>query len=511
MYRVLLVDDEPILQVGISKMLEDSDDYEISASARNGVEAMQCLQNTPVDMILTDLKMPVMDGVALIKTLKQQQNTTPVIVLSNYSDFELVREALTSGALDYVLKLDLTSEVLLTHLDKLAGHIKTAQISQAESGSRENQELLRSRLRSFFREPQVAGDAAPNLPVMFSTPFLVFTVYYQEGTVKIDRLRRVLPQVESFLKTTVGEIPLISLVLHHNELICMAGVSGERAMIENALKMLQRQLATYFSITPTICYCVGMESLADAKGAYERCREAYGLSFYDSGQTLYCAEEIHMEQGIRPEQVSALTGRILDALHAGDMEQVQQITHDALACWKECYLVPARVRITCQRVLDSIRYSVASSEVPEDFELQQELLEKASTLHETETHFLTAIQLMSKYKGRPFEDHKREVQEVLRYLHTHYTESITLEALAETTYLNRSYLCRVFKREMGTSIFGYLNAFRMKHAAELLLKNGDMYIKKVAVQVGIEDPFYFTRRFKEYYGVSPREYVDTHK
>ena len=276
-------------------------------------------------MILTDLKMPVMDGVALIKTLKQQQNTTPVIVLSNYSDFELVREALTSGALDYVLKLDLTSEVLLTHLDKLAGHIKTAQISQAESGSRENQELLRSRLRSFFREPQVAGDAAPNLPVMFSTPFLVFTVYYQEGTVKIDRLRRVLPQVESFLKTTVGEIPLISLVLHHNELICMAGVSGERAMIENALKMLQRQLATYFSITPTICYCVGMESLADAKGAYERCREAYGLSFYDSGQTLYCAEEIHMEQGIRPEQVSALTGRILDALHAGDMEQVQQI------------------------------------------------------------------------------------------------------------------------------------------------------------------------------------------
>ena len=104
MYRVLLVDDEPILQVGIRKMLEGSDDYEISASARNGVEALQCLQNTPVDMILTDLKMPVMDGVALIKTLKQQQNTTPVIVLSNYSDFELVREALTSGALDYVLK-----------------------------------------------------------------------------------------------------------------------------------------------------------------------------------------------------------------------------------------------------------------------------------------------------------------------------------------------------------------------------------------------------------------------
>ena len=60
MYRVLLVDDEPILQMGIRKMLEGSDDYEISASARNGAEALQCLQNTPVDMIMTDLKMPVM-------------------------------------------------------------------------------------------------------------------------------------------------------------------------------------------------------------------------------------------------------------------------------------------------------------------------------------------------------------------------------------------------------------------------------------------------------------------
>lgn len=121
MYQVLLVDDEPILQLGIRRMLEGAADYQICASARNGEEALQYLQAHPVDIVMTDLKMPVMDGITLIKELKRRQLPAPVIVLSNYSDFELVREALTEGASDYVLKLDLTAQTLLKHLDKLRG------------------------------------------------------------------------------------------------------------------------------------------------------------------------------------------------------------------------------------------------------------------------------------------------------------------------------------------------------------------------------------------------------
>lgn len=74
MYQVLLVDDEPILQMGIRKMLEHSRDYEICASARNGAEALQYLQHNCADIIMTDLKMPVMDGVTLIKNLQQQKH-----------------------------------------------------------------------------------------------------------------------------------------------------------------------------------------------------------------------------------------------------------------------------------------------------------------------------------------------------------------------------------------------------------------------------------------------------
>ena len=109
--------------------------------------------------------------------------------------------------------------------------------------------------------------------------------------------------------------------------------------------------------------------------------------------------------------------------------------------------------------------------------------------------------------GTSFGLYKGEIQTVLIYLHTHYTEKITLESIAEAVSLNRSYLCRLFKKELGKSIFSYLNQLRLEKAAHILQTNNHAYIREVAEPVGIDEPFYFTRKFKEYYGVSPREYA----
>lgn len=510
MYQVLLVDDEPILQMGIRKMLEKSEKYGICATARNGVEALQYLQNNPVDIILTDLKMPVMDGVTLIKKLQEQKHPSPIIVLSNYSDFVLVREALTSGAKDYVLKLDLTKETLLAHLDKLAEQIQNTVPPSAEQKPAQ-EELLRSRLRNYFREPQAEDSPLPDLPSNLLPPFLVFTVYFPKGRMSSDRIRKVLPHIETVLRTALDGANLLPLLLHHNELLCLVGSSDIAWSVEDSLKLLQRQLSTYFSVTPILCYCTSVESLPQAKESYELCRQAYGMSFYGEENTLLQAKRVQMAQSVPPEQFSCLVSGILDALHIGDLEKAFSSAHKEFMQWKQCCLAPERARITCLRIVDSIRYSVAINEAPESFSEHQSEIEKASTLEGMEAHFQTALQLLTQYKGRPFESHKREVQEVLRYLHTYYGENITLESLAETTCLNRSYLCRVFKKEMGMSIFSYLNVFRMKQAEQLLLKDDNLYIKEVATQVGIDDPFYFTRRFKEYFGMSPKEYVETKK
>ena len=95
----------------------------------------------------------------------------------------------------------------------------------------------------------------------------------------------------------------------------------------------------------------------------------------------------------------------------------------------------------------------------------------------------------------------------MRYVNVHYKEHITLDQIAEEANLNKSYLCRLFKKEYGDSVFNYLNMIRMEKAAELLRSNPGLYVQEAAAEVGITEPFYFTRRFKKYFGISPREYI----
>ena len=95
---------------------------------------------------------------------------------------------------------------------------------------------------------------------------------------------------------------------------------------------------------------------------------------------------------------------------------------------------------------------------------------------------------------------------LILYLQQHYTEHISLDTLSATVNLNRSYLCRLFKRETGESLFQYLARLRLERATGLLLQEG-LSIREVAARVGIDDPFYFTRMFKKQYGVAPSEYA----
>ena len=117
MFRILLIDDEPMIKIGVRKLLEDTD-YIIAGTANNGMEALEYLKTNSVDIIMTDLKMPVMNGLELIHQLNALSFDGAILVLSNYSDFELVREALTAGALDYILKTDMTRSRLLKYLEK---------------------------------------------------------------------------------------------------------------------------------------------------------------------------------------------------------------------------------------------------------------------------------------------------------------------------------------------------------------------------------------------------------
>lgn len=137
MYNLLLVDDEPLIKVAFQSAVEwGKNGFLLAATASNGQEALHIVETQHIDAVITDLKMPGMDGLSLIHELKKRSFTGPILVLSNYSDFDSVRTALTDGAYDYFLKINMNGESIGEHLEKMADLLRVQQQRQTEEDHR---------------------------------------------------------------------------------------------------------------------------------------------------------------------------------------------------------------------------------------------------------------------------------------------------------------------------------------------------------------------------------------
>ena len=125
MYSILIVDDEPIVKIALRSILPwEEHGFSICGTASNGLEALSLIEQHHPDVIITDLKMPEMDGLELIRTLKEKNCPGEILVLSNYEDFDSVRSALLLGAADYLLKIKIQPDTLLACLNKTVEKLK---------------------------------------------------------------------------------------------------------------------------------------------------------------------------------------------------------------------------------------------------------------------------------------------------------------------------------------------------------------------------------------------------
>ena len=171
--------------------------------------------------------MSVMDGIGLIHALKQNNSEIPIIVLSSYSDFELVREALTAGAADYILKANISADSLIAHLDKVAGNLlnrqkdRAAALLQKQQLEEQNTQILMNDIRNFFLDETITTEELLKETsdlAFFSVPCIVLTFIFHED-MKREKLKRVAPNIQTLLTETLAlAASPVSIMMHHNEL-----------------------------------------------------------------------------------------------------------------------------------------------------------------------------------------------------------------------------------------------------------------------------------------------------
>ena len=152
MLRILLVDDEPLVLIGLQGMLEwEKLGYTVCGTARNGKLALELIEREKPDIVIADVKMPVMDGLTLARTCRERSALPAFIMLTSFEEFDYIKQAMGAGVVDYLVKLDLTPENLQTALAKAAEKVKKEHTLLGEVPVQENlAESVRSYQERFF-------------------------------------------------------------------------------------------------------------------------------------------------------------------------------------------------------------------------------------------------------------------------------------------------------------------------------------------------------------------------
>ncbi|MFD2114577.1 response regulator [Paenibacillus yanchengensis] len=542
MLRILCIDDETIVRVALSTIIDwEVHGYQLIGTAADGLQALQLIEQQQPDIIITDLKMPNMSGLELIHHLADQAYKGKIIVLSNYGDYELVREAMKGGAVDYLLKVTLIPDELLTVLAKTRDliyeereeweqHLSVQhQLSEQRQAqyNRIWQELLyedEQQLPSIIRE-------AIQLDMNIHPTTITGTLFY----IKIDNYQEALAtgklKNKKLLQFSVANI-VKEIISNHSAIHLIELTGGQYAVILlNNNNIDNKQLAirlvtlvsTYLNLSVSVIIGDNFNNLQQLRLQFDDCKRASQATFYKGTPLIIAAHEVAFNNEYCKIAYTRWMTTIKQAVESNSntiATDVQTIIGEATThfCLPEQLKEYAHILVTeleshinhlvkQEEVYDLTNLSFMRSEAYCQYKKQ--LIDTTSIQHFSNYLILILEMITEQFALLKQQVYRKEVIQIMSILHEKFHERLTLEHLASTVNLNTSYLCRIFKQDTGKSIFQYMNELKVNEAVQLLQQK-DIRVKEVAALVGIDDPFYFNRIFKKMTGVSPSEYRKKH-
>lgn len=527
--KVIIADDERIVRIGLKTMIKWEDyGYELVGIAEDGKTALEMSRSLKPDIIITDLKMPKMDGLELLHHLAEQKYRGKVIVLSNYGEFELVREAMKSGASDYLLKVTLKTEDLLEALNKAANDLDQVYENQAEnvklqSAYRQHEENMKN---NFLKDLLTGnGDQIENLQSRIEqhqtrcAEGSFFCLYISKTHLdklegKINNKDLFSFSIRNITSEMLNEWPGAEIVeIDFSTFMVIIPSHGPNVTEQKQLQVagnVGRTLELYLNEELVVTVSSQYHGWSQLSEAYRMCREAAALAFYHevgspriiAGFKPYFSVEWHHNNHYQ------LLAEAKKSLEQMDVLSLEELFQTVCASALKERIHPEQLISFAGNLIDLLLVKGVEEGVTAD-ELSvfiHNKLRESQNVNQLIRNFSDAIETTCKQLDMPERKiWRKEILQVIDYMKHHAHEKITLGQIAREVNLNDSYLSRLFKLETGYNIIHYLNELRMERAVELM-KDPNLKMKEIAEQVGIEDPFYFNRLFKKHYKMSPTEY-----
>lgn len=399
MWNMIVVEDESIVRIGLRYMLDwESFGVAWKAEASNGEEALRLIGSQEIHIVVTDIRMPVMDGIELVRRLRNQYPDVQIIVISSYNDFAYVQEALRLGVADYLHKPTMTPAEVQASLERLLSRMPRQQQSSAQA------------------QPSPAGSH------------------------------------------------------------------------EQPLKQWMERLGSD-DLIPGVPHVL---SAAPAAASFQASRLAQG----------YCLILFRLETG---DSLASGAGSSLFYSVSALIQGFAVLAEDSLLVSRHgfelLWLKPAGLEFDVEQhhlLLGDIRRTVMNL-------LHSPLQCSSSAVYGKLEEMKLAYEDAAAGFVEPGSGYSQTIRLAKEYVDLHFRRDLSLSECASCVHVSSGHLSRLFAKELGSNFSEYVNHKKLEHAKGLLAET-NMKINKVAEEVGYLNPHYFSKLFKEYTGLSPREF-----
>lgn len=513
MHKVLIVDDEIFVRKGLINLLDWSSlQFEICGEAENGAEALDLIKQLRPDLVIVDIRMPVLDGLELIRQVHEQGDYQPAfIILSGYPDFSYAQQAFRYKVSDYILK-PVNEQELASTLKRIAVTLNQQQLLSMTREKPLVEMVIESLIQSEPDEQVMTLIANTlELPIASSYHYLIVEVQDRLSHQEVDYV----PQLQTLLKRyyRLDEQPLLLHARENNQYGCIVPaprqeerVQDQRKAFIRLLDELERGLATKVAVF------IGhkVDHLSKIVHSRTSADECLNYRFAASFNGLFLASEL-LELPLYYFDVDEeLHGKLMYGIEGNHRDIYVNAVNVIFTSFMDRYYAPGAVANTIRRIIiatiNMIR-QLAGDE--KELASLTELLHwqtKYRNLDQLRTVFLIFLEEAAEYiadiRGEKGEGN---IEKVKKYIDGHFRENIYLKGIAADFHMNPIYLGQLFRKNYGVYFNEYLLSLRIEEAKRLLRQTKKrMY--EIAEQVGFQNADYFAAQFEKLEKMTPTEY-----
>ncbi|WP_099467218.1 response regulator transcription factor [Konateibacter massiliensis] len=523
MYKLIIVDDELLVQVGIKSMLDwEKEEIDIVGMASNGEQAYELIEEKEPDIVITDIKMPVMDGIALMKQCKEKLSYMPqFILLTSHEEFSFAREAVSLQVVDYLVKLDLNAEVLTNaiHMAKERSTYRKQipSVNPKLTSKEQIEKIFKSALNNFIEGKQLrelVSDIDERLCDNLYLLCFALTMKNRANMIKSEE-ENIYHCVENTCFEIINKIHcgyVIPIDSYQFLMIVSAKETKNGDLIRMKVQeMLERMIQVngeYFNVELKIGCSKFKHRIEELFLAYNEARRGLlgkrNLVFFDE------VEEMALAQ--KSFDITLFSKEIISCYEQGDAQGIHTIFRNIGDLFREMNPRIEQLQDCCNKLLYFVLTSMDKGEKMISYTIKNEesgfqYINGLKSVGEIVDWLASLSRAICEEMSLENKDYSsRLAVETKNYIKEHVEGKLLLTDVAAHLEVNSSYLSLIFKRYSGIGFSDYVNQVKIEHAKALLC-SGELKIYEVAERLGYDNAYYFSRVFKKHTGITPKEYT----